>query len=351
MPFMKLRTTRNLTALLLLSLALIGLFLIDTLTAEGRVAFEISPQIALKVILSHLISGSRISVDPFHNAIVWENRIPRALGGITIGALLAMAGVAFQSLLRNPLADPYMVGVSAGSALGSVVVALLGGAGLMLGLMQPVAAFGAGLLTMTVVYRMSRFNGRLSAQSFLLSGIVAGTFMWALLQLSVALALRSRDPGKAQSILSQQLGTLGSVSWLSLWLLVPFGIAGMIVLMSSWRELNLMALGEESAAHLGVDTERFKRKVILAGSLVTAATVSVAGIIAFVGMVVPHIARRIVGPDHRSLLPASMLLGGLTLLLADWLSRVFFNGLEIGVITSLMGAPVFCYLLRKREMK
>ena len=345
------KKSRNLIALLLMSIALLGLFLVDVVTAERSVSFDVPPILALKIVASHILPFLHLKVDPFLNFIVWESRVPMAIGGVIVGALLAMAGVAFQSLLRNPLADPYMIGVSAGSALGSVLVVLLGGAGLMFGLLQPAAAFGAGLLTMTVVYQMSRYNGRLSTQSFLLAGIVVGTFMWSLLQLSVAVALRSHDPGKAQTIIAQQLGNLGGVSWLSLGLLLPFGIIGMIVLAISWRELNLMALGGESAAHLGVNTEGFKRKVILAGSLVTAATVSTAGIIAFVGMIVPHIARRLVGPDHRFLLPASMLLGGLTLLFALWLSRVFLNGLEIGVITSLMGAPLFCYLLRQKGSK
>ena len=336
-------------ALFAIATALLCLFALDVLTASSQVAAVIPPAEAVKVLFAHLTPFPHAPLDPGIDTIVWEIRIPRAIGGVLIGMLLALAGVAFQSLLRNPLADPYMVGVSAGSALGSVSVVLLGGAGLLAGFMQPLAAFASGLLTMVAVYSMSRWNGRLSTQSFLLSGIVVGTFLWSFLQLSVAIALRAKDSGKAESIIAQQLGSLESIGWVSLLALIPFGFIGLAVLATSWRELNLMALGEESAAHLGVDTEGFKRKVILAGSLVTAAAVSTAGIIAFVGMITPHIARRLVGPDHRSLLPASMFLGGFTLLLSDWLSRVFFHDLQIGVITSLMGAPVFCYLLRSRK--
>jgi iron complex transport system permease protein len=199
-----------------------------------------------------------------------------------------------------------------------------------------------------VVYALSHKAGRLSTQTFLLAGIIVGTILWSVMQLILALAVRARDPGRAETILSQQLGSIQFVGWRDVAMLLPFAALGMAVLAASWRELNLLALGEESAARLGVDTEAFKRRVIIAGSLVTAAAVSVSGIIAFVGMVVPHIGRRLVGPDHRTLLPAAMLLGGLVLVLSDWVSRVFFNGIEIGVITSLIGGPVFCYLLRKR---
>ena len=130
-------------------------------------------------------------------------------------------------------------------------------------------------------------------------------------------------------------------------LLLPFGITGGLMLARKWRELNVMALGEESASHLGVDTEIVKRTILISSSLVTAAAVSVAGILPFVGMVVPQAARRVVGPDHRALLPAAMLLGGIVIVASDYVSRVFLNGLEIGVVTSLFGAPIFCLLLRK----
>jgi iron complex transport system permease protein len=339
----------------ILSSALIAAIVLSIVTGDSDVARIVSLPKALAVIGHHLFHTALPDSTVLRqiDAIVWEQRVPRALCGALVGMLLAMAGVAFQSLLRNPLADPYMVGVSAGSALGSVLVGLAtasaaGAAAILADVGPPVGAFAAGLLTMVAVYSLSHRSGRLSTQTFLLAGIIVGTILWSLMQLILALAIRSRDPGRAEAVLSQQLGSVQFVGWRDVWVLVPFGIAGLIVLGRTWRELNLMSLGEESAAHLGVDTEAFKRKVIIAGSLVTAAAVSVAGIIAFVGMVVPHIGRRLVGPDHRSLLPASMLLGGLVLVVSDWVSRVFFNGIEIGVITSLIGGPVFCYLLRRR---
>jgi len=335
--------------LLLLSLALAGMALLSIWTAESDVAQRITPAIVLRVLAHHLPLpvGSVSPVTPSQEAIVWQIRLPRVLGGALVGMLLAMAGVAFQSFLMNPLADPYMVGVSSGSALGSALVILLGGVGWLAGFAQTLAAFAMGMLTMFVISGLARVGGRLSAQTFLMAGFVIGAFVFSITKLVVALANRANDTSRAAMILSQLLGSLNGVDWRSLLLLLPFGILGGALLLRSARELNMMALGEESAAHLGVDTEAFKRKIIVSGSLVTAATVAVAGIIGFVGMVVPHIARRMVGPDHRRLLPVAMLLGGLTLLLADWLSRVYLNQLEVGVITSVFGAPVFCYLLRR----
>lgn len=341
------------TLFLLLSLALVVMILLDVWMAESSVASVVTPGIVLQVLGRHIpLVSHYVPPLPEENrhldSIVWEMRMPRALCGALIGILLAMAGVAFQSLLMNPLADPYMVGVSAGSALGSVIVILLGGTGLLFGFAQPLAAFATGIGAMILVYSLARVGGRLSAQTFLLAGIVVGTFLWSLIPLMLSLSNRSGNRDRQGQILSQLLGNLQDLGWNHVVLLLPFGLVGMIVLWRSHRELNLMTLGEESAAHLGVDTEAFKRRVIVAGSLVTAATVSVAGIIAFVGLVVPHLARRLVGPDHRRLLPAAMLLGGLVLVTSDWLSRVFLSQLEIGVITSLFGAPIFCILLRRR---
>jgi iron complex transport system permease protein len=334
--------------LLILGVVLVFLTLLNVGTGEAT----ISPQEVLQSLWRHtpLLSHSAPALPEgsFLDSIVWEQRLPRALGGVMVGALLALAGVAFQSFLQNPLADPYMVGVSAGAALGSVVVILMGGTALFFGFAQPLAAFGTGLAATFTVYALARKEGRLSAQTFLLAGIVVGTFLWSFIPLILSLGSRSGSVDRQSAILSQLLGSLQALHWGHVLMLAVFGVIGTAMLWGGVQELNLMALGEESAAHLGVPIEAFKRRVIFAGSLVTAAAVSVAGIVAFVGLVVPHIARRIVGPDHRILLPTSLLLGGVVLVLADWMSRVWLAQLEIGVITSLMGAPVFCYLLRRR---
>ncbi|MCW3052613.1 MAG: ABC-type Fe3+-siderophore transport system,permease component [Chthonomonadales bacterium] len=339
-----------LRVLVVLIVALVVAMLVDVWMGEASVARIVTPGSVLRVLLSHtpLISSHIPPVDPSIDGIVWSIRLPRVLGGALIGMLLALAGVAFQSLLLNPLADPYFVGVSSGAGLGAAVVTLLGGAGWLAGFAPTLAAFVAGLAAVALVYLLARVNGRVPVQTFLLAGIVVGTALYSLTKLVVSLAFRAGDAYKASAILTQLLGSLNGVSWRDVWLLLPFGVVGGVVLGSSWRELNMMAFGEETAAHLGIDTERFKRRVLIAGTLVTAAAVAIGGIIAFVGMIVPQIARRLVGPDHRRLLPTAMLLGGLVLVGSDWLSRVFLEGLDIGVITSLLGAPMFCWLLRRR---
>jgi iron complex transport system permease protein len=345
------RSTRRspLPILFLLAIALLGAILADVWMGEASVARIVTPGSVLRVLVSHVpvLSAHVAPPDDSIDGIVWSIRLPRVLGGALIGMLLALAGVAFQSLLLNPLADPYFVGVSSGAGLGSAIVTLLGGAGWLAGFAPTLAAFAAGLGAVALVYALARVNGRVPVQTFLLAGIVVGTALYSLTKLTVSLAFRAGDAYKASAILTQLLGSLNGLSWRDVWLLLPFGVLGGAVLGSSWRELNMMALGEESAAHLGVDTERFKRRVLVAGTLVTAAAVAVGGIIAFVGMIVPQVARRFVGPDHRRLLPTAMLLGGLVLVGSDWLSRVYLEGLDIGVITSLIGAPLFCVLLRR----
>lgn len=342
-----------LLALALLTLALLGAILADVWMGEATVARIVTPGSVLRVILSHipLLSAHVVPPDSSIDGIVWSIRLPRVLGGALIGMLLALAGVAFQSLLLNPLADPYFVGVSSGAGLGAAIVTLMGGTGWLAGFAPTLAAFAAGLAAVAIVYALARVNGRVPVQTFLLAGIVVGTALYSLTKLTVSLAFRGGDAYKAGAILTQLLGSLNGLGWRDVWLLLPFGVLGGVVLGSSWRELNMMALGEESAAHLGVDTEQFKRRVLVAGTMVTAAAVAVGGIIAFVGMIVPQIARRLVGPDHRRLLPTAMLLGGLVLVGSDWLSRVYLEGLDIGVITSLLGAPVFCWLLRRRLLQ
>ncbi len=336
--------------LVLLIALLFGAIIADVWTGDAEATRTVTPMRIVSVLASHLsVPGLHLPPAPGTvDTIVWSIRLPRVLGGAMIGMLLALAGVAFQSLLLNPLADPYFIGVSSGAGLGAAVITLLGGTGLLAGFAPTLAAFAAGLAAVMLVYALARVNGRVPVQTFLLAGIVVGSALYSLTKLTVSLAFRSGEAYKATAILTQLLGSLNYLGWRDVGLLLPFGVIGALVLGANWRELNMMALGEESAAHLGVDTERFKRRVLVAGTLVTAAAVSVGGIIAFVGMVVPQIARRIVGPDHRRLLPTSMLLGGLVLVVADWLSRVYLQGLDIGVITSLIGAPVFCWLLRQR---
>ena len=257
---------------------------------------------------------------------------------------LTVAGASLQGLLMNPLADPYLVGVSAGAALGASAAVvfhlgvLLGGAG------KCVIAFGSGALTMVLVLWLARGRRQIERDSFILAGVVVGSFMWALVTLLMTLA--GQD---LQMIVFWLMGSLyGQVDWLVVGVAAALVAVGCIALYSYARDLNLLALGEEQARQLGVETERLKLGVILFSALITAAAVSVSGVIGFVGLVVPHIARKLVGPDHRVLLPAAGLIGAAFLVWADTLARLIAEIFPVGVLTSLLGAPFFFYLLKRR---
>jgi iron complex transport system permease protein len=302
-----------------------------------------------KVILRNtpLLAGRVAAPEaPESEAIVWDLRLPRLAGAALIGAVLAMAGLALQGLLMNPLADPYTVGVSAGSAVGAALAEILGLSLLLHGLGVPALAFAGGLGAVSLVYAVARVGGRVTVQTFLLAGVVVGTLLWSLIPLLMTVTGRAED---MQRVMFFLIGNLQGVTWDRVQLLAPFLLLSWVCLRLWSRDLNLMSLGEETAGHLGVDVERFKRRVLLVGSLATAAAVSVGGIIGFVGLVVPHAARRLVGPDHQSLLPLCVLLGATLLVLADSLTRVWLNDLPVGVITAIIGAPVFCLLLRRRR--
>ena len=283
--------------------------------------------------------------DTAATTIIWEVRAPRALAAALIGALLAYAGVAFQGLLMNPLAEPYTVGVSAGAAVGAAIAEITGIAALLLGFAGVAAAFAAGLAAISLVYLLARVQGRVAVHAFLLAGVVIGTLLWSAIPLLLFLAGRSDEMSRVMFFI---IGSVSSVDWIRALLLLPFWILVAAAMSAFARDLNMMAMGEETALHLGVDVEVFKRRVLIVGALATAACVSVGGIIGFVGLVVPHLARKIVGPDHRAVMPLAGLLGACLLLASDVIARVYLDDMPVGVITSLVGAPVFCLLLRRR---
>jgi iron complex transport system permease protein len=285
--------------------------------------------------------------------IIWQIRVPRALLAVLVGAMLAMAGAALQGLLLNPLADPYTVGVSSGAALGAGIATVAGLDAIYGGYGVPCVAFIFAMGAMFVVYGVARSAGRVSIHTFLLAGIVVGSFLWALL--SFVLARAAGDPAEAQGKIIQWL--LGSFDKAGPWAYVrvaaPFALFGLVALFAFARDLNLFSMGEETARHLGIETENLKIIIIAVASLVTAAAVAVSGIIGFVGLVVPHICRRILGPDHRVLIPTSALGGASLAVLADLVSRAILppSGLPVGIVTAMLGAPFFLYLLRASKAR
>jgi iron complex transport system permease protein len=277
--------------------------------------------------------------------ILFRLRLPRALLAAVVGAALAAAGTVLQALLRNPLADPHMLGVSGGAAVGAAAMLMLGGGGALPAVLVPVGAFGGGLLAMLVVYRVGSVHGRLQPYMFLLAGVVTNAFCGALIMALNALA----DFFQAHGILFWLLGSLQTQSYALVAASGLYVLVGLVWLTRQARPLNALSLGEEGAAQLGVDVARVRRTAFVVSSLLVGAAVSVSGMIGFVGLIVPHVTRLLLGPDHRLLLPASALTGAIFLVLADTLARSALGATEIpvGVVTALCGGPFFIYLLRR----
>ncbi|MHB1000594.1 MAG: FecCD family ABC transporter permease [Armatimonadota bacterium] len=311
-------------------------------------AITISPVEVGKIILNHIPGTDSLfdyKVTESDDYIVWHFHLPRMILAALVGMCLAMAGTALQGLLLNPLADPYMIGVSSGASVGAGIAVLFGLAGAMMGFGIPVFAFLSALLSVAIVYSLARRGGQVSVLSFILAGVVVGAFMWAALTFIMTVASQNLE-----TIIFWTMGSLGgSDPWKRIITLAPFAVTGCVILYAFARDLNIFALGEESARYLGLDVESLKRIIIGLVTLVTAAAVSVSGTIGFVGLMVPHMARRLVGPDHRILIPCSALLGATFMIAADAIARTAMRPAEIpiGVITALLGAPFFLYLLRK----
>jgi iron complex transport system permease protein len=292
-----------------------------------------------------LTSGAERTADPAAAAILTEIRLPRALTAALAGALLSASGVLLQALLRNPLADPYVLGVSAGASLGAAVVIIAGAAASLAGLALPAAALAGALLSTLLVYALAR--GR-STTDLLLSGVVVASSIGALVTILLYLAA---PEGRMQSIVLWTMGGFGESEWRRLSAVAPFGALG---LAASWmlsRDLNLLSFGEESARTLGTDVGRARAATLFAAALMTSIAVALGGVIGFVGIMVPHAARRLAGPDHRALLPAAMLTGAVFLTLVDVAARTMRPPSEVpvGLLTGLLGGPFFLFLMRRKQ--
>ena len=303
----------------------------------------ITPQEAIRA----LVKGGAGSDDAVAT-IVRKIRLPRALLAGIVGACLSLAGLGFQAISRNPLADPSILGVSSGASFGLMVAMLLGVAGPTSNpAVTTLFAFAGALLAAALVYAIARVDGRLPMTTLLLSGVIVGLFFTSCVMLATVLLAAA----ELQGVVFWLMGNLGPASTGSLGVLaVVLGI-GVVALLREAPRLNVLALGEEQALQLGVEAERVKRVVFVAASLITGAAISAAGSIGFVGLIVPHAARLLLGPDNRNLVPMSVLLGAAFLILADLGARTaaVATELPVGVITSFCGAPLFVYLLRRRR--
>jgi iron complex transport system permease protein len=283
--------------------------------------------------------------DPTVRFIILELRLPRAILGLLVGGGLAMAGAVFQALLRNPLAEPYILGISGGAAAGAVLVLVLGVAGAASWFL-PGAAFGGALLAIVLVFGVATSARRqLDVRVLLLSGVVVGAFFAAVIALILALS----DAPTMRGAILWMMGSLSGASWRIVGIVALYTVPTALILLSLARPLNLMAIGEETAGYLGTDVERTKRLAYGLASLLAAAGVAFVGVIGFVGLVVPHAVRLLIGPDHRALLPLSAVAGGIFLVMADLGARTLLapGEIPIGVITAFVGVPFFLLLLRR----
>lgn len=289
--------------------------------------------------LADALSGA---ADP-DATLIRNLRMPRVLLAFLVGGALGMSGASLQALVRNPLADPYLVGLSGGAGLGAVLAIALHWGGPWA---VPLAAFLGALGAVSAVYRLSVVTGRrLDPHILLLGGVVVGAFAGSLMSAVITLAQAS----ELRSAMLWLLGGFGMASWPAVLVFGTYAVLPLGLLVVSARGLDLLTLGEENAQHLGADVESLKRRVYLSVAALTGAAVAVSGVIGFVGLVVPHVVRRWGGPLHRQLLPAAFLAGGCFLVLADLLARTAFRPLElpVGVVTALIGVPIFALQLRR----
>ena len=337
------------TSLLLLA----TLLLMSIVMALGIGAVTI-PVVETVHILAQGIPGgsvlpfsSAVNIVPSHRDIIIKLRLPRVLLAVLVGSSLSVAGATFQGLFKSPMADPHIIGVSAGAALGGATALSLGMRFRYFGFSAvPLFAFMGALLTVVLVYNLARVGERVPIMSLLLAGIAVSSILQALISLVTYFS-----DGELQKIVFWMMGSLSGRGWDYLILALPYCLISMAVIWIFARDLNAFLLGEEPALHLGIEVEKVKAYLLWAASMLTAAAVATSGLIGFVGLIIPHMVRLLLGPDHRILVPASALTGGIFLLWVDILARTALPPLELplGLLTSLVGGPFFIYLLRKRK--
>lgn len=301
--------------------------------------------IPIEKVIDIIIFGNGTAAEKF---IIFEIRVPRAITGIFVGASLALAGVLLQALFRNPMADPYVLGISAGAGTGAAIAILFGISIIISGVSVSIMlfAFIGAIIEIFIVYEIAKTKEYISTTRLLLSGIAVGMFFGGILMI---ILIFSHE--QVHSILAWLFGSLASSKWTNVSIvIIPFFVFLIIAFFLS-RDLNALLLGEETAQHLGIDIENLKKIILISTSMITACAVSVSGLIGFVGLVVPHVARILFGANHKILIPVSVLLGAIALLSTDILARMLIPPVElpVGVITAFFGIPLFLYLLRKAK--
>ncbi|MFG3317147.1 FecCD family ABC transporter permease [Streptomyces sp. NPDC048171] len=338
--------TRRTTAWLL-TVALAAGLLVLVPVAAGTGAYPVPLGDVLGSLL-HRTGLGGTELDRVAESVLWNVRFPRIVLALLVGASLGCAGALMQGVFGNPLAEPGVIGVSSGAAVGAVG-AIAFGLNFLGNWTVSVFAFVSGLITVLVVYAMSRAGGRTEVVTLILTGIAVNAFAGALIGLFLFFA----DTAAVNQITFWQLGSLAQATWPKVLAVLPCSALGLGLAPLYARRLDLLALGERPARHLGVEVERLRIVLVLVIALLTAAAVSVAGVIGFVGLVVPHLLRMVAGPGHRFLIPGSALLGALVLLAADLAARTVAEPAELplGVLTALLGSPFFFWLLRRTRRR
>jgi len=341
------RVSRWKLIVIILTVALMLSIVLSLNVGFAQISFSTVLKILAKrtPFLGNLVDSSNVL--PVEETIIIQIRMPRILASALVGSALAAAGVVYQGIFKNPMADPYVLGVSAGAAVGASLAIVLGMGFALFGMSAvPISAFAGSLIAVFVVYNISRVGPRAPVTTLLLSGMAVSIFLSAIIAVLQVIAGE-----RLHAIVFWLMGGFSYVEWKDVWATLPLICLGTGATYVYARDLNILALGEDTAQHLGVDVERVKRLLLVFGSLVTAAAVSISGLIAFIGLVIPHLTRIMIGPDHRVLLPTSIIVGALFLVICDAVARVIVSPIElpVGVITALSGGPFFIYLLRKKK--
>lgn len=315
-----------------------------TITGAASVSVEDANRILLNKLFHLNVSLEEVSQGNI--TIIWNIRFPRIILGFIAGAALAVSGAGYQGIFKNPMADPFVLGVSSGAALGAAI-GIVCHFTFRIGVFNStmLLAFVGSFAALILVYSISRVGRKAPVATLLLSGVAINSTLSALMSFLMMMNKQSMD-----QIMFWTMGTLNGKGWNQIKAVIPWVIIGLIIMMFSSRELDVMLTGEDTATQLGVNIEFVKRKILFASSLLTASVISVTGIIGFVGLVVPHVVRLFTGPKHRKLLPVSLIFGGAFMVICDTLARSLTTSeIPVGIITSICGGPFFLYLLRKSK--
>ena len=334
----------------ILSLLILALLLGGAMIFSAGLGYiHISPGEILTIIGASFGGHLPDTVDASFPFVIMEVRLPRIFTAVLVGGGLAVAGCIFQSLLQNPLADPYTLGISSGAAFGASIAILLLIVGITLpaSLIIPSFAFVGALLTLLAVFSLAAPSTRLSSNSLILSGIIVSAILSAGISLIKFLA-----DEQVNAIIFWLMGSFIGKDWADVMLLTTLVVPSTLVLMLFAREMDIMTFGDRTSETVGIDTGRIRKFVLIVASLSTSGCVAVSGIIGFVGLIVPHFVRMILGPSNRMLIPCSFLCGCILLLGADTITRVMLpTEIPIGVLTALIGGPLFCYIFRKTQLQ